>query len=85
MRIKLDENLGLRTAGSFSEAGHDVATVYDHQLTSAPDAELFAICSRKGRILVTLDLDFADPFGSIRPRAQASRSSVCPSCQAGRT
>ncbi len=62
MRIKLDENLGLRTAGLFSEADHDVATVYDQQLTSAPDAELFATCSREGRVLVTLDLDFADPF-----------------------
>jgi hypothetical protein len=27
VRLKLDENLGIRTAHLFAEAGHDVATV----------------------------------------------------------
>jgi hypothetical protein len=27
VRLKLDENLGVRTARIFAEAGHDVATV----------------------------------------------------------
>ncbi|HEV7465896.1 MAG TPA: hypothetical protein VGP96_06325 [Candidatus Dormibacteraeota bacterium] len=30
MRLKLDENLGIRTAHLFAEAGHDVATRRDH-------------------------------------------------------
>lgn len=52
----------MRTAGLFSEADHDVGTVYGQQLTSVPDAELFAVCPREDRVLLTLDLDFADPF-----------------------
>lgn len=60
--IKLDENLGRAIADLLAEAGHDVATVHDQQMTSAPDSALIAACSAEGRCLVTLDLGFANPL-----------------------
>lgn len=62
MRIKLDENLGARGFQLFSERGHDVATVVDQGLESAPDRVLVEVCGSEGRCLVTLDLDFSNPF-----------------------
>jgi len=62
MRIKLDENLGERGADLFRAAGHEVATVFQQQLTSTPDTRLIAVCGVEGRCLVTLDLDFTNPF-----------------------
>lgn len=62
MRIKLDENLGSRIAELFRSAGHDVATVYEQELTSAPDSWVFSACLKESRVLVTLDLDFANPL-----------------------
>jgi predicted nuclease of predicted toxin-antitoxin system len=62
VRLKLDENLGLRTARTFAEAGHDVATVAGQGLAGFTDADLLAVCVAEGRALVTLDLDFANPF-----------------------
>jgi len=56
VNIKLDENLGsLRVATWLRLAGHDVATVREQGLTSAPDEELIDICHSEGRILVTSD------------------------------
>lgn len=42
------------------EAGHDVATVADQELVGADDTELAGVCAREHRILVTLDIGFAD-------------------------
>jgi predicted nuclease of predicted toxin-antitoxin system len=61
-RIKLDENLGRRGAQLLQDAGHDVSTVYEQQLTSAPDHALIDICRKEDRCLVTLDLDFSNPL-----------------------
>jgi predicted nuclease of predicted toxin-antitoxin system len=62
VRIKLDENFGSRTAEVFRAAGHEVATAIDEQLQSASDDDVFAACVRERRVLVTLDLDFANPL-----------------------
>lgn len=61
MNIKLDENLGsIRVVTQLRLAGHDVATVKEQGLTSAPDEELIEICSSEGRALVTLDRGFGN-------------------------
>ena len=62
MKIKLDENLGQRGGELFRRFGHDVATVADQNLTSAGDDQLAEVCSSENRCLVTLDLDFSNPF-----------------------
>ena len=62
MKIKLDENLGRMGAELLRAAGHDVATVSEQQLTSAADSQLISVCALEGRCLVTLDLDFSNPF-----------------------
>ena len=59
MRFKLDENIGRRGQDLIQAAGHDVATVWDQGLRGVADDELFEVCSREGRALVTLDRDFA--------------------------
>lgn len=62
MNLKLDENLGERGAIAFRAAGHGVATVFEQEMTSATDVELIEVCSKEQRCLVTLDLDFSNPF-----------------------
>jgi hypothetical protein len=39
MKLKLDENLGARGANLFSQAGHDVKTVSEQAMNSAPDEQ----------------------------------------------
>ena len=62
MQIKLDENLGRRGRDLLSDAGHNVATVADQGLQSSTDLELIDVCQTERRCLVTLDLDFSNPF-----------------------
>jgi predicted nuclease of predicted toxin-antitoxin system len=62
VRIKLDENLGERGRQLFADAGHEVATVADQGLAGAVDPRVIEVCGTERRCLVTLDLDFSNPF-----------------------
>ena len=70
MKFKLDENLGVSAVRAFEEAGHDTSTVQRQAMAGADDAAVFRICGAEGRILVTLDLDFANPL-NFDPRGTA--------------
>ena len=62
MRFKLDENLGRRGLVDFEAQGHDVSTIHLQGLDGSPDALVYDVCRVEGRVLVTLDLDFANPL-----------------------
>lgn len=62
MRFKLDENLDGRLAALLTERGHDADTVVAERLGGVSDEQLFRKCFADRRVLVTLDLDFADPL-----------------------
>ena len=60
MKFKLDENLPTDGATLLADDGHDAMTVIDQSLVGETDERLINICTREDRVLVTLDLDFAD-------------------------
>ncbi|MDD4890207.1 MAG: DUF5615 family PIN-like protein [Phycisphaerae bacterium] len=60
MRLKTDENIHPEVAVALRRRGHDALTVWDQGMRGAPDDDLFAICANESRVLLTLDLDFAD-------------------------
>jgi predicted nuclease of predicted toxin-antitoxin system len=60
VKIKLDENFGRRTQQIFLEAGHDVQTVLQEAIPGVSDQQLYEICLKEGRCLITLDLDFSN-------------------------
>jgi len=60
MRIKLDENLPIRSALRLRDLGHDVDTVLDEGLGGQSDAAIWEAVQSEGRFLVTQDLDFSD-------------------------
>lgn len=60
MRFKVDENLPIQCVDLLVAAGHDALSVQDQGLSGAPDPRVADVCAREGRILVSLDLDFAD-------------------------
>lgn len=78
MLCKIDENVPIDAIDMLSRAGHDCKTVYDEDLGGAPDERIAEVCRTEQRVLITLDLDFADirryPPGSypgivvLRPR-----------------
>ena len=84
MRLKLDENLPELARGQLASRGWDVHDVHQEGLTAALDDVIQAACEREGRVLVTLDGDFADtrrydPSRSpgvivLRPRNQSLRA-----------
>ncbi len=68
MKFKLDEDLGTTALRSFETAGHDTSTVHLQNLAGAPDEHVLRICTGEQRILVTLDLDFANSI-TYHPRS----------------
>ena len=75
MNLKLDENLDARLAALLRRSGHEVATVRDQGLAGIDDQALYAHCGSEARILVTLDLDFANVLNFTTPRRPAGVSS----------
>ena len=62
MKFKLDENLGNRGAELLRNAGHQVSTVYEQQLSGASDPVVASVCAKEGRCLITMDRDFTNPL-----------------------
>ena len=75
----MDENLSRHLKHGLTVLGHDVTTTADEGLLSQPDVIVAGEAQREGRILLTLDIGFADlrkhPPGShpgiilFRPRS----------------
>lgn len=60
MRFKIDENLPVEVADILQQAGHEAETVRAENLVGVNDQHLSAVCQEEKRILITLDLGFAD-------------------------
>jgi predicted nuclease of predicted toxin-antitoxin system len=60
VKFKIDENLPVETSVLFSSCGHDALTVNDQHLVGESDSRILDVCDREMRVLITLDLDFAD-------------------------
>jgi predicted nuclease of predicted toxin-antitoxin system len=79
--FKLDENLPASAVTALRGAGFDTSSVLLQGLGGSKDPHVAAVCREERRILVTLDLDFADirtyPPGSgpgvviLRPARQS--------------
>lgn len=74
MKLKLDENLGRRWAHELRNAGHDVHTIWDEQLSGASDIEVLAAAVNESRALVTIDLDFARTRSAFLPPTHTGSS-----------
>ena len=60
MRVKLDENLPRAARERLVTLGWDVHDVHDEGLAGAVNAVIQAACEAEDRVLLTLDMDFAD-------------------------
>ena len=60
MKFKVDENFPIEVAQRLHQAGHDAVTVLEQQLGGEADTNLARICQLENRVIITLDLDFAD-------------------------
>lgn len=78
--VKMDENMPRSFATALEAGGLDVCTVAEENLRGAADHAVASAAGQEGRVLVTLDIDFANiirwPPGShpgiivLRPRSQ---------------
>jgi predicted nuclease of predicted toxin-antitoxin system len=60
LKFKIDENLPTEYAPILREAGFEADTVSDEKLSGAGDSVLSERCRAEDRVLMTLDLDFAN-------------------------
>lgn len=60
MRFKLDENIPVVVADMLRDSGYNAETVYSEAISGIRDPELLDVCRHEHRILLTLDLDFAN-------------------------
>ena len=60
MKLLLDENLSPLHARALRELGHDAVSIVELGLSGADDSAVRASAIEGGRILVTLDADFAN-------------------------
>ena len=60
MRLLLDENLSPQQAATLREQGHDAVAVLDVGLSGQPDENIRAYAIQENRVLLTLDVDFAN-------------------------
>jgi predicted nuclease of predicted toxin-antitoxin system len=60
MKLKLDENLSHHLKPVLAELGHDVLTAADEDLLSRPDTEIARAAKNEQRMILTLDIEFAD-------------------------
>ncbi len=60
MKFKIDENLPAEHVLILRDAGFEAETVFDEKLSGSGDLALSAHCRTEGRVLMTLDLEFAN-------------------------
>ena len=60
MKFKIDENLPAECAVLLKNAGFTADTVADEDLSGATDTELARRANADDRVLITLDMDFAN-------------------------
>jgi predicted nuclease of predicted toxin-antitoxin system len=60
LKLKIDENLPNGCAGILRGEGFEADTVTDERLTGAEDSAIALKAQGEGRVLITLDLDFAN-------------------------
>ncbi len=59
MKFLADMGISLRTVEWLRQLGHDVVHLRDRGLQKLPDDEILALASIEQRIILTIDLDFA--------------------------
>ena len=60
LKFKVDENLPVEVGELLRAAGHDAVSVVDQGLRGWIDPGIAAICQAEERIIVSLDVDFAN-------------------------
>ena len=60
MKFKADENLPTEYTSILRGAGFEADTISDEKLSGASDSVLSERCRTEDRVLMTLDLDFAN-------------------------
>jgi predicted nuclease of predicted toxin-antitoxin system len=60
VKFKIDENLPQEVAQILCDHGHHAVSVFNQTLSGEKDPTLFEVCQDERRVLVNLDLGFAN-------------------------